>query len=739
MAEVFRARQSSLDREVAIKLMHAFLADDPAFRERFEREARNVARLKHPNIVQVYDFEFDNDSESYYMVMELISGKTLKDRLTDLADKRMPLDEVLHIMDGALAALSYAHGRGMIHRDLKSANLMIEDDNRVVMTDFGIAKIVTSSNFTASGGMIGTPAYMAPEQGLGEQGDERTDIYSMGVILFQLLTGKLPFDAESPLAVILQHLNSPVPNPQEIVPTLPISLQNIVSRAMAKDPAVRFQTSDEMRSALEGVRREISSPEEAYANPQADSMMTPNVPPPYALIAAEQARAQGSKSRIDTTPLPPNRQAAPTTASTTTSATPKPAPNPVNPGAVTSTSTGISTATDKAPSRPATRRQNTNSFPVLLTAAVIAVLVGLGSIITAQTGRILGFGPALNPTINTTGIAPTLDTTASQATLQAASVSTERSGSQTAIAAISVDSTNTITSSATLPTDTPIPSTTEPATLIPSATTTQSASVEAALPQNITDTATFTHTPTTALPGTATLTRSATSTRTLTNTATNSPTVTLTATNSLTSTATNTASSTPSNTPTFTRTSTYTRTPTATFTASVTATPSPNFTETFGVATATAFVKTFVAFSETQRALQTPTIDLTLAAATCEYEYRLVAPVQPDRNDQSTLNDFIEPEVEFDREILIRNQGDCDWIPGLALVYVSGDRLNVPARVEMSNTAPVKPGEVARFRFVGRADQPRGIFTATWRLVLQGGRNIPPPVELGFFVYRPPN
>src|SRR5215831_3399187 len=205
MAEVYKAYHASLDRYIAIKLLHPFLADDPDFKKRFEREAQNIARLKHPNIVQVYDFEYDAESESYYMVMEFIAGQTLKDYLTQLGDERMSMGEVLRIMRSATEALSYAHARGMIHRDVKPANLMLDSDGRVVLTDFGIAKIVTGIQFTASGGMVGTPAYMAPEQGLGEAGDERSDLYSLGVILFQMVTGKLPYEAETPLAVILKH------------------------------------------------------------------------------------------------------------------------------------------------------------------------------------------------------------------------------------------------------------------------------------------------------------------------------------------------------------------------------------------------------------------------------------------------------------------------------------------------------------------------------------------------------
>jgi len=258
MAEVYRGYHATLDRYVAIKVLHAFLADDPEFKDRFHREAQNVARLKHPHIVQVYDFDYDPEGESYYMVMELIEGTTLKDRLFSLSQegKRLPFEESVRIIREAAGALAYAHGRSMIHRDVKPANLMIDrDENRVVLTDFGIAKIVTGAQFTASGGMVGTPAYMAPEQGLGEAGDERSDLYSLGVILYQMLTGSLPYDAEAPLAIILKHLNSPIPAARDTDPDLPEAIDHVVSRLMAKDPDDRYQNANDLIADLERIER----------------------------------------------------------------------------------------------------------------------------------------------------------------------------------------------------------------------------------------------------------------------------------------------------------------------------------------------------------------------------------------------------------------------------------------------------------------------------------------------------
>lgn len=257
MAEVYRAHHLNLDRFVAIKILHPFLADDPEFKDRFEKEARNIARLKHPGVVQVYDFENDTDNESYYMVMELVDGPTLKELLASLAARgeMMSLGEVLRIIREAAGALAYAHSQKMIHRDVKPANLMLDKDNRVVLTDFGIAKIVTGVQFTSSGGMVGTPAYMAPEQGLGDAGDERSDLYSLGVIFYQLVTGALPYEAETPLGTILKHLNEPVPSVRDINPDLPETVDTAIQRLMAKDPEDRYQSAADLITDIEHIER----------------------------------------------------------------------------------------------------------------------------------------------------------------------------------------------------------------------------------------------------------------------------------------------------------------------------------------------------------------------------------------------------------------------------------------------------------------------------------------------------
>lgn len=260
MAEVYRAYHASLDRYVAIKVLHTFLADAPEFRTRFEREARHVARLKHPNIVQVYDFDFDEASDSYYMVMELVEGATLKDRLAELTqrDERFTLKDTLKLMKQAASALAYAHKEGMLHRDVKPANLMLDKDNRLVLTDFGIAKMVSNPTLTATGGMVGTPAYMSPEQGMGDLGDERSDLYALGVIWYEMLAGQVPYNAETPLALILKHVNERIPSLRAVRPDLPPETDDILRKLLAKNPDERYQRAEDVIADLEQLEKLVS-------------------------------------------------------------------------------------------------------------------------------------------------------------------------------------------------------------------------------------------------------------------------------------------------------------------------------------------------------------------------------------------------------------------------------------------------------------------------------------------------
>ena len=253
MAEVYKAYQPSLDRYVAIKVMHAFLARDPDFLGRFEREAKNVAALQHPNIIQVFDFDVHNGMP--YMVMEFVEGGTLKSRIENLArlSEVLPLGETVRIVREIGRALSYAHQRSMIHRDIKPANMLLGSGGRVILSDFGIAKILTGPSFTMSGATMGTPAYMSPEQSLGQPGDHRSDIYALGVVLYQLGTGQLPYTADTPMAVMLKQVNEPLPNPRLARPDLPAGLERIILKALSKNPEDRFQSADELLAHLDNL------------------------------------------------------------------------------------------------------------------------------------------------------------------------------------------------------------------------------------------------------------------------------------------------------------------------------------------------------------------------------------------------------------------------------------------------------------------------------------------------------
>jgi hypothetical protein len=282
MAEVYKAYHPGLDCYVAIKVLHSFLAGEENFLSRFRREARIVAAFRHPNIVQVHDFDFDAEGDAYYMVMELIDGPNLKTRLEEMAqeDQMLPLDEAIHIVIAVANALEYAHQQGMVHRDIKPANIMFAQDGQVILTDFGISRMVNTATLTASGAMVGTPAYMAPEQGIGQTGDERADIYSLGVVLYQLATGSLPFDADTPLGVILKHINAPLTPPTAVNPNLPPCVEAVVMRALAKDSNNRYQTAKDFAADLEkcmaGEPVEPISLELAMAPVESEAMITPS-------------------------------------------------------------------------------------------------------------------------------------------------------------------------------------------------------------------------------------------------------------------------------------------------------------------------------------------------------------------------------------------------------------------------------------------------------------------------------
>jgi len=297
MARVFKAWDTKLERLVAIKILHEHLADDPSFKTRFEREAKIVAAFDHPNIVRIFDYSsFERDGGTlYYMVMSYIPGQTLRRILEVLSERkdRLPTSSVIQITDDLAAALGYAHERGMAHRDVKPGNIILDDAQHAVLTDFGIARLTHSTRLTQDGVSTGTPAYMSPEQASGEAGDERSDLYSLGVICFELLTGSTPFADEGSLSVMLKHINAPIPLVSDVTGESNAKLDLFMQRALAKEPARRFQNATEFISAFRRVfRDDVVTSELLSVQDELTDKPTTIVPSPILSAAAQRTDAK---------------------------------------------------------------------------------------------------------------------------------------------------------------------------------------------------------------------------------------------------------------------------------------------------------------------------------------------------------------------------------------------------------------------------------------------------------------
>ena len=265
MAEVYIANDQRLERTVAVKVLMPDSAHDSSFEERFRREAKVAATLNHPAIVAIYDTGEDVPPHGHrvsYIVMEHVAGRTVRElladsRLPDGRDGHMSVDQALEIVVGVLSALEHSHRAGIVHRDIKPANVMVTANGAVKVMDFGIARALDGavSGLTQSWSVVGTAQYMSPEQARGEPVDARSDLYSTGCLLFELLTGQPLFSAESMVAVAYKHIAEQPPAPSTLVPTVPPVLDQIVARALAKDRNVRYQSAAELRSDLEAVRR----------------------------------------------------------------------------------------------------------------------------------------------------------------------------------------------------------------------------------------------------------------------------------------------------------------------------------------------------------------------------------------------------------------------------------------------------------------------------------------------------
>jgi formylglycine-generating enzyme required for sulfatase activity/tRNA A-37 threonylcarbamoyl transferase component Bud32 len=297
MAEVYLGTHLTLERPVAIKLLHSHIEEEPALLERFHREARVVAGLRHPNIVQIFDFDAIDGHP--YIVMEYLKGPTLSTYLRGLHDRNelIPPHQIARLLKALTAALDYAHEQGVVHRDIKPGNILLHkksgeihldqpltNDIEAILTDFGLVQIAHAASQTASGTISGTPAYMSPEQAQGDRTDHRTDIYSLGIVLYEMLAGRVPFEADSTMSVIYMHIHSTPP----AIRGISSDVQAVMARALAKNPDQRYQSSREM--AVDFYRA-------IGMNAEAQTILQANVMTAEASAASILPKAKPTRSR----------------------------------------------------------------------------------------------------------------------------------------------------------------------------------------------------------------------------------------------------------------------------------------------------------------------------------------------------------------------------------------------------------------------------------------------------------
>ncbi len=294
MANVYKAYQPSVDRYVAIKVLPSQLAESKEFATRFHQEARIIAMLEHPHILPVFDYG-ESDGVAYF-VMRYLDAGTLRDRME--AGRPLPLTEVDKIFTQLAEALSYAHAHGVVHRDLKPANALIDSYGNIFLTDFGIAKLLESASprLTQTDAIMGTPAYISPEQAQGNQVDQRSDIYSLGIILYEMVTGRVPFVADTPLAVLFKHISDPLPPPSSVKSDIAEPIEQVILKALAKDPQDRFATASDFvaawKHALEQMQAQHPAPEAAPP-----TILHSAPPPPVKPVDARPVPSQPSAKK----------------------------------------------------------------------------------------------------------------------------------------------------------------------------------------------------------------------------------------------------------------------------------------------------------------------------------------------------------------------------------------------------------------------------------------------------------
>jgi serine/threonine protein kinase len=288
MSSVYRAKDAVLERTVAIKILHEHFSDDPEYIERFRREARALAQLNHPNIVTVID-RGEHEGRQF-IVFEHVDGETLK----SLIDREgpLPVDQALSLVHQIARGLAFAHEHGVVHRDVKPHNVLIDEDGVAKVTDFGVARSVDPADgLTETGALLGTSEYIAPEQANGQRVDERSDQYSLGTVLYELLAGEPPFSGDNFMAVAMRHIQEPVPSVREARPDVSPRLDAIVARSMAKRPEDRFPTTEAMMAALEAERSHASAPgEPAVESVRDEDTESIELPGPVPLRAPGRSR-----------------------------------------------------------------------------------------------------------------------------------------------------------------------------------------------------------------------------------------------------------------------------------------------------------------------------------------------------------------------------------------------------------------------------------------------------------------
>jgi len=367
MAVVYKAYQPSMERYVALKVLPRQMAETAEFIERFKREAHLLAQLQHPHILPVFDY---GQSEGYaYIVMPFVQSGTLADLLKT---RRMSLPEICRTMTQIGEALGYAHAHGMIHRDVKPSNVLIDESGNCLLTDFGLARMTEgTAHLTSSGAVMGTPAYMSPEQGMGAKLDGRSDIYSLGIILYEMVTGQVPYSAETPIAVVFKHIQNPLPSARKLVSDLPQDLEMVLLKSLAKDPADRYQSAEDFVRAIQ-----MAIPAHTPAeNPTSAAL-------PTTKVAAPVRKPQPASS--PTTPVPPVRRPVPSAPPPVSYTPPTTPPQPIY----------------KPVSQPSIPAQKKRKLPWVLVGIGLIVICCIGiALLYIASNYNIDLSPAPIPTI----------------------------------------------------------------------------------------------------------------------------------------------------------------------------------------------------------------------------------------------------------------------------------------------------------------------------------------------------